>query len=148
MAFELPLLDGTKFVRLTDFSGRPVLLNFWGSDCPPCVKEMPLLVAASKRYSAVQFLGIAVDDRVSAARFLDRLPPAYPQLIAPNAPEVLMRRFGNKLGALPYTVVLNARHQVCITHLGAVDAPWVAAAVSSCGAPEQPASAAGTAYRK
>ena len=57
MAFELPLLDGTKFVRLADFSGRPVLLNFWGSDCPPCVKELPLLVASAKRYPALAVPG-------------------------------------------------------------------------------------------
>ncbi len=133
MALELPLLDGTRFVRLADFSGRPVLLNFWGSECPPCVREIPLLVSASRRYSAVQFLGIAVDDRINAIRFLERMPPGYPQVIAPRSPEVLLRRFGNKLGALPYTVVLNSRHQMCVNHLGEVDAAWIAAAILYCG---------------
>ncbi len=132
MTFELPMLDGSAFVRLGDFSSRPVLLNFWGSECPPCVKEMPLLIAESKRHSAVQFLGIAVDDHASASRFLSRLPVGYPQLIAPRVPEVLMRRFGNTAGALPYTVVLNAQHQICASHLGEVDAPWIAAAINAC----------------
>jgi thiol-disulfide isomerase/thioredoxin len=134
MAFELPMLDGSQFVRLADFTGRPVLLNFWGSDCPPCVKEMPLLVSEARRHSAVQFLGIAVDDRASAIRFQSRVPAGYPQLIAPKAPEVLMRRFGNTSGALPYTVILNGRQQICATHLGEVDAPWVDAAIMFCSA--------------
>ena len=45
MAFELPRLDARRFVTLAEFSDRPVLLNFWRSDCPPCVHEMPLLEA-------------------------------------------------------------------------------------------------------
>lgn len=45
MAFELPRLDASRFVTLAEFRDRPVLLNFWRSDCPPCVHEMPLLEA-------------------------------------------------------------------------------------------------------
>ena len=47
---------------------------------------------------------------------------------------VLMRRFGNKTGALPFTVVVDARHVVCASRLGAVDADWIAAAARACGA--------------
>jgi hypothetical protein len=43
-----------------------------------------------------------------------------------------MRRFGNKLGALPYTVVLNALHQVCTSRLGEIDAQWVSTAMVAC----------------
>lgn len=139
LSFELPLLDGSQFVQLADFAGRPVLLNFWGSDCPPCVKELPVLFAQAARHPGVQFLGIAVDQRANAARFLARLQPSYPQLIAATQPEVLMRRFGNKAGALPYTLVLDARHQPCATRLGEVDAAWIAAAVQACAAPGNPA---------
>lgn len=132
MAFELPMLDGSKFVRLSEFIGQPVVLNFWGSECPPCLKEMPLLFSLAQAHREVQFLGIAVDDRTSASRFLARLAPTYPQLLAPNQPEVLMRRFGNKLGALPYTVVLDVQHRVCVSRLGEVDAPWLSAALTGC----------------
>ncbi len=138
--FELPLLDGSKFVRLADFDGRAVLLNFWGSECPPCIKEMPLLFAQAQVYPGVQFLGIAVDEKARAERFLARLPPGYPQLIAQRQPEVLMRRFGNRLGALPFTVLLDARHRLCASRLGEVDAPWIAQAVAACAAERNPAS--------
>lgn len=134
MDLTLPALDGSRFVQLADFTGRPVLLNFWGSECPPCIHEMPLLFALAPRHPGLQFLGIAVDQRASAARFLARLQPSYPQLLATSQPEVLLRRFGNKLGALPYTVVLNARHEVCMTRLGEIDAAWVDGAAAACGA--------------
>jgi thiol-disulfide isomerase/thioredoxin len=134
MAFELPMLDGSKFVRLADFDGRPVLLNFWGSECPPCASEMPLLLSLSSHYADVQFLGIAVDDRASATRWIAQFEPRYPQLMAPAQPEVLMRRFGDKLAALPYTVVLNSQHRICTARLGEVDATWVASAIANCAA--------------
>lgn len=138
MDLTLPALDGSRFVRLADFSGRPVLLNFWGSECPPCIHEMPLLFAQAPRHPGLQFLGIAVDQRASATRFLARLQPSYPQLLATSQPEVLLRRFGNRLGALPYTVVLNARHEVCLTRLGEIDAAWVDSAAATCGAAAAP----------
>lgn len=81
----------------------------------------------------MRFLGIAVDDRASASRFLSRQAAGYPQLVAPQAAEVLLRRFGNLTGGLPYTVVLNARHQMCASHLGEVDTSWVATAINACG---------------
>lgn len=134
MALDLPKLDGTAFVRLDDYAGRPVLLNFWGSECPPCIAELPTLFAQAQRHPGLQFLGIAVDQRAAATRFLARFQPTYPQLVASTQPEVLMRRFGNKGGALPFTVVVDARHEVCASRLGEVDAAWIAAAAQACGA--------------
>lgn len=133
MTLELPKLDGSAFVRLDSYAGRPVLLNFWGSECPPCIAELPLLFAQAPRHPGLQFLGIAVDQRAAATGFLARLQPTYPQLIASTQPEVLMRRFGNKAGALPFTVVVDARHEVCASRLGEVDAAWIAAAAQTCG---------------
>ena len=133
MTLELPRLDGTAFVRLDDHAGRPVLLNFWSSDCGPCIVEMPMLFDQALRQPGLQFLGIAVDQRAAATRFLAGRKPTYPQLIASTQPDVLMRRFGNKTGALPFTVVVDARHVVCASRLGAVDADWIAAAARACG---------------
>jgi thiol-disulfide isomerase/thioredoxin len=130
---QLPSLDGSKFVQLTDFTGRPMLLNFWGSECPPCVRELPLLAAQAMQHPGVQFLGIAVDERTRAEQFLAGRTLAYPQLIATSQPEVLLRRFGDRFGALPFTVVLNARHEICTVRLGEVDAGWVTGALQACG---------------
>lgn len=140
---ELPRLDGSAFVRLDDFKGRPVLLNFWGSECPPCLREMPMLFAQARRHAGVQFLGIAVDRREAARRFIDDRSPTYPQLIASTQPEALLRRLGNKVGGLPYTLMLDARHAVCASRLGEVDEGWMDEALQRCGA----GSVAGAAQR-
>ena len=42
--FTLPTLDGSRFVQLSALSG-PVLVNFWGKDCGPCISELPRLEA-------------------------------------------------------------------------------------------------------
>jgi len=132
MSLELPTLDGQRFVSLRDFESRPVLINFWGSECPPCAREMPLLNTQAASHPAVQFLGIAVDDRASARQFTARFKSSHVQLWAPRQPEALMRRFGNKVGALPYTVVLDAQHRVCASRLGEVDANWLEEALGRC----------------
>jgi thiol-disulfide isomerase/thioredoxin len=132
MDFELPKLDGTAFVRLNDYAGRAVLLNFWGSECPPCIAEMPWLFSQALRYPEIQFIGITVDKRASATRYLARMQPTYPQLIAPSQPAELMRRFGNKSGALPYTVIVNIKHEICAEHKGAIDDQWFIQSFAVC----------------
>ncbi len=129
---ELPTLDGAAFVRLADFHGRPVLINFWASECPPCLKEMPLLATLAQQYGSTQFLGVAVDERANALRFLAAHPPSYPQLIAPAQPAALLRRFGNKAGVLPFTVVLDAQHRICQSQVGEISRAWFDAAASAC----------------
>ncbi len=61
--FELKSLDG-KTVRLSDYRGKAVLLNFWATWCPPCKIEMPWFVDLQKQYGeqGLQVIGIAMDD--------------------------------------------------------------------------------------
>lgn len=132
LELELPELDGNQFVHLSSYAGRPMVLNFWASYCPPCVAEMPMLMAEAPRYPGVQFLGIAVEERLKARNFLQTLQPSYPQLVAPLQTEGILRRFGNGSGALPYTVVLDAGHRACRTHAGGIDAAWLAQALRAC----------------
>ena len=132
IALTLPALDGHATGRLADYAGRPVLLNFWSSDCLPCIEEMPMLSAASARHPSVQFIGIAADDRAKALRFIARQPVAYRQWAASRPAAALLKRFGNPIGALPYTVLLTPRHAICATRLGMVTPAWLAAAVKAC----------------
>lgn len=131
--FKLPTLDASRNVTLAALPG-PVLLNFWSSDCLPCVRELPLLQAQSRRWPGLRFVGIAIDEGRRAAPFAHKAGAAYLQLAAPSRQD-LLRQFGNPLGALPYTVVLNRAHQVCTTRLGAVDARWLAKAAQACASP-------------
>ena len=57
--FEVPLLDGGT-VRLSEYRGRPVALNFWATWCPPCILELPLLIQAGEDYGDGAGGGLAV----------------------------------------------------------------------------------------
>ena len=57
--WDLPAIEGTGRVRLADFKGRPVVVNFFASWCVPCRKELPEFVAASKELAGkVAFVGV------------------------------------------------------------------------------------------
>ena len=82
--FLLQSIDG-KSIRLSDFRGKPVVLNFWATWCSPCKIEMPWFVELQKRYAStgVQFLGVAMDDASTKeiAEFAESMKVNYPILI-------------------------------------------------------------------
>jgi thiol-disulfide isomerase/thioredoxin len=82
--FTLESLDG-KPVRLSDYRGKPVVLNFWATWCGPCKIEMPWFVDFQKQYgpAGVQFLGVAMDDAKTEdiAEFAKSMKVNYPILI-------------------------------------------------------------------
>ncbi|QYG94356.1 TlpA family protein disulfide reductase [Iamia sp. SCSIO 61187] len=64
----LPRLGSDEEVRLTDYRGQPLVVNFWGSWCVPCVEEMPDLERVFQSVGdQVAFLGVNVNDSVEAA---------------------------------------------------------------------------------
>jgi len=86
--FELPVLavqraSEGRTLRLSDFYGKPVLLNFWASWCPPCRKEMPDLQRFYERYGdRIVLLGVDWNDEPETARrFLQRFGITYPNVI-------------------------------------------------------------------
>ena len=67
---SLPALDGSGTVSLADYAGRPLIVNFWASDCPPCRQEFPLFRSARDEHAAegLEIIGVAHDDSFGAAR--------------------------------------------------------------------------------
>jgi len=82
--FNLQSLDG-KAVRLADFHGKAVLLNFWATWCQPCKIEMPWFEEMQKQYGldGFQVVGIAMDDagKDEIAKFAKEMGVNYPILV-------------------------------------------------------------------
>src|SRR6202035_5873669 len=82
--FSLESLDG-KTMRLSDFRGKAVLLNFWATWCGPSKIEMPWFVELQNQYAAqgFQIVGVAMDDasKEDIAKFAKEMGVNYPILI-------------------------------------------------------------------
>ena len=134
MELELPTLDGARFFHLSEARGRQVVLNFWDDECPPCVREMPMLDRAAKSRRDVLFVGVTVAVRRRAQDFLESHAVSYLQLAGPPESRGLLRRFADRAGALPHTAVLRPDHTLCAVHTGEIDAAWLDAALGRCAA--------------
>jgi cytochrome c biogenesis protein CcmG/thiol:disulfide interchange protein DsbE len=82
--FTLSSLDG-KTLKLSDYRGKAVLLNFWATWCEPCKIEMPWFVDLQKKYGpqGLQVLGVAMDDAPAKeiAEFSQKMGVNYPIVI-------------------------------------------------------------------
>ncbi|HUH88951.1 MAG TPA: TlpA disulfide reductase family protein [Pusillimonas sp.] len=105
---------------LKQWLGKPVVVNFWATWCPPCVKEMPDLEALHQKYPDVHFLGLAVDTAVNVRKFNQKVQVSYPLLMIGHGGIERMRAMGNRAGGLPFTVVYDSTGQVAQTILGQV----------------------------
>jgi cytochrome c biogenesis protein CcmG/thiol:disulfide interchange protein DsbE len=82
--FVLPALDGGGDVRLADFRGRPVIVNFWASWCNPCRDEFPLLKEALRDHRAdrLAVIGVTYRDIPDDSRdFVKKMKAGWPQAI-------------------------------------------------------------------
>lgn len=128
-------VDGGELV-LAGLRGRPLVLNFWATWCPPCVKEMPELdhFAQSHHPHGWQVVGLAIDQRPAVQQFLDKTPVRFPVALAGAEGTQWVRELGNPAGGLPFTVVLDAQGRVTHRKLGPTHhdelAQWANAASS------------------
>jgi len=114
----LPRLDGPGRLRLAEYRGRPVVVNFWASWCGPCREEMPMLARFAQGQRRVAVLGVAVNDAPSDSRaFAREAGVRFPLGVDRDA--ATAGRFG--VSGLPVTVFVDAQGRVVRTVAGPVD---------------------------
>ena len=109
-----------RTLALQALKGRPLVLNFWATWCPPCIEEMPLIASFYTQNSSNgwQVLGIAVDKLAPVQAFLRQTPVPYPVALAGMSGLELSRNLGNEVGGLPFTVLIGARGQIVERKIG------------------------------
>jgi thiol-disulfide isomerase/thioredoxin len=118
-AFSLPALAGSgEHVSLSQYQGKPLVVNFFASWCKPCQQETPLLAAFySQHQGQVQVVGVDGNDPTAKAlAFVKAKAVSYPV----GADRSLVAASAYNIAAFPQTFFLNARHEIVYQVFGAV----------------------------
>jgi peroxiredoxin len=118
--FTLTDLSG-KTVRLSDFKGKVVMLDFWATWCPPCRREIPDLIQLQNQYADKGFtvLGISLDDGGAATvkPFAQSIGMNYPLVIGNSQ---VTAAYG-AIEAIPTTFLIGRDGMILKTYVGAQD---------------------------
>jgi thiol-disulfide isomerase/thioredoxin len=117
--FTLPVLGQPgKQLSLTQYQGKPAIINFWASWCKPCQQETPLLASWYKQqHGHVVLLGLDENDTTAnATKFAQAKGVTYPLAFDP---QVTVPQHYN-VDALPQTFFLNAQHRIVDHVIGAL----------------------------
>jgi thiol-disulfide isomerase/thioredoxin len=106
--------------KMSQWKGKPIIVNFWASWCPPCIREMPELSEFSKEMKkhGVQVIGLGVDTGEHIAEFAKQHPVDYPLYVAGITGSELSRQLGNETGGLPFTIIIGSDGKIKHTYLG------------------------------
>lgn len=119
MGLALPDVDGRE-QRLDQWKGKVLVVNFWATWCEPCRQEMPEFVKAQAASGAkgLQFVGIAIDSPSKIRQFTQELKVNYPSLVGGYGALELSKTLGNKIGALPFTLIVDREGRIAYTQMG------------------------------
>lgn len=124
LGFIVKDMNGAE-VKLSDFRGRPLIVNFWFIDCPPCRKEVPAFVDLVNKYGDKGFtiLGLSVQDSPEAMRaFAEEYKVNYPLFVAQGRDDITAAY--RATFAYPVSWFIKADGTVFLKHLGTGTPEW------------------------
>lgn len=109
---------------ISDWSGQPILINFWATWCAPCRREMPLLQKLHEEFGndGLQVIGIAIDRAPDVSAFTLETGITYPILVGQEDAIEVTDGFGLDFLGLPFTVLVDQDGQILKIQLGELHA--------------------------
>lgn len=122
LALSLPDPSG-KLQAIAQWKGRLLLVNFWATWCEPCREEVPALVRAQEIYRVknLQIVGISIDSADKVSEFSTKYKINYPLVLGGLESTDLVRKLGNRSGALPYSILVSPQGKLLDSHLGGMN---------------------------
>jgi len=105
--------------KLRDWSGRPLLINFWATWCEPCRREIPLLQGLRRQHAAagLEVVGIALDSRDAVLKYAQEMGIQYPILIGEQDGLKAVDAFGMQ-PVLPFSVFADQQGRIVYLKIG------------------------------
>ncbi|MDH3976992.1 MAG: TlpA family protein disulfide reductase [Gammaproteobacteria bacterium] len=131
--FSLEDMNGTRR-SIKEFTGKPLLINFWATWCAPCLREMPLLQStwqARRASDDLLVIGIAVDDADVVAPYLEKTGVTYPILVGQADAMAATELFKPDYIGLPFTVFIDAAGHIVGSHSGELTPDQLAVALGA-----------------
>ena len=128
--FSVKMTDGTTRA-LSSLRGKPVMLHFWATWCPPCVRELPMIAEAAQTYSGqLEVLAVSSGEtRDTVSSYLRRQGGALASLIS-GYDDTAEVSFLYGVSAIPMTVFIDARGVITAVQVGAFSASALDAAIA------------------
>jgi peroxiredoxin len=118
---EFAMMDIEGNIRnIRDWDGQIVLLNFWATWCPPCLEEIPGFIEVQQELDnrGFQIIGIAVDNEDDVREFANQMAMNYPVLAGEMEAIELSQKYGNSIGGLPFSAVIDKNGKITHTITG------------------------------
>jgi len=108
---------------IDEFTGQPLLINFWATWCAPCLREMPMFETVWQERNSgrsLQIVGIAIDRAEDVGPYIEKTGVTYPILIGQSDAMEAAGSFGPDFAGLPFTIFVSADGQILLAHSGAL----------------------------
>lgn len=132
--FKLASEDGKSWVAPGAFNDRPAVFMFWDTQCAPCLQELRKAAALRTGFPEATLVAVSLSSRADTRRVLAtlNLPTDIILARAPDNPQGLLTKLGNRHGALPFSAVFLGNGELCAYGLGTLNESVLSRAAAQC----------------